>query len=387
MLIAFSCKRRCLCPSCDTKRSLLFAEHLNTNVLLARPHRHVVWSIPKRFRVYFRYDRALTKHLYTAAWRAWRQTVTGLLPGTQTGAVMALHTAGDLLNFHPHVHSLCLDGAVDESGVFHQLPAIDTEQVTAQFAENVFQFLLDAELITEDVAENMRSWEHSGFNVYSAKSTQAEDTDARLFLARYLKRSPLALERISLIEAKSEPTIRIVKHLDDGEATRELSPLEFLAEIQQHIPNTWEQTTRYFGRYAARTRGKERAERQWKLKTKSDSSLGAASPDSSEFHAVGGIASTEPIQKPSRYWAAMIKRVYEVDPLVCDKCGGQMKIIAFLEKQREIEKLCENLGYPRYRAPPPLENESPPAEFNLVPIFDDLMPDSSTSFKPDWPFE
>jgi len=28
----------------------------------------------------------------------------------------------------------------------------------------------------------------------------------------------------------------------------------------------------------------------------------------------------------------LIKRVYEVDPLVCAKCGGQMKIISFIER-------------------------------------------------------
>jgi len=27
----------------------------------------------------------------------------------------------------------------------------------------------------------------------------------------------------------------------------------------------------------------------------------------------------------------LIKRVYEVGPLVCAKCGGQMKVIAFIE--------------------------------------------------------
>ena len=28
-------------------------------------------------------------------------------------------------------------------------------------------------------------------------------------------------------------------------------------------------------------------------------------------------------------WAALIKRVYEMDPLLCPKCGGTMKIVAF----------------------------------------------------------
>ncbi len=87
----------------------------------------------------------------------------------------------------------------------------------------------------------------SVLNVFLAESTPAENRDTRLFLARYLKRSPLSLERTTLIESTFNPTIRLTKILDDGELHRDLSPLEFLAELQQHIPDMWEQTTRYFG--------------------------------------------------------------------------------------------------------------------------------------------
>jgi len=34
---------------------------------------------------------------------------------------------------------------------------------------------------------------------------------------------------------------------------------------------------------------------------------------------------------PSKGWAEMIRKVYEVNPLVCPQCGGTMKIIAFLQ--------------------------------------------------------
>ena len=33
----------------------------------------------------------------------------------------------------------------------------------------------------------------------------------------------------------------------------------------------------------------------------------------------------------SQTWAMLIKRVYEVAPLCCPECGGQMKVVAFLE--------------------------------------------------------
>ena len=41
--------------------------------------------------------------------------------------------------------------------------------------------------------------------------------------------------------------------------------------------------------------------------------------------------------KPSRGWAEMIKKVYEVDPLLCPKCEGQMSIIAFIEDHKVIK--------------------------------------------------
>jgi hypothetical protein len=36
-------------------------------------------------------------------------------------------------------------------------------------------------------------------------------------------------------------------------------------------------------------------------------------------------------QRSSQAWAMLIKRVYEVDPLCCPECGGQMKVISFIE--------------------------------------------------------
>ena len=53
----------------------------------------------------------------------------------------------------------------------------------------------------------------------------------------------------------------------------------------------------------------------------------------------------------------LIKRVYEVDPLACPECGGQMKVIAFIEPPQGdvIEKILRHCGlwHPSTpRAPP-----------------------------------
>ena len=32
-------------------------------------------------------------------------------------------------------------------------------------------------------------------------------------------------------------------------------------------------------------------------------------------------------------WARLIQKIYEVDPLICAKCQGSMRIIAFIENE------------------------------------------------------
>ena len=54
-------------------------------------------------------------------------------------------------------------------------------------------------------------------------------------------------------------------------------------------------------------------------------------------------------------WAALIKAVYEVDPLKCPKCGSTMKIISLIEDAPVIEKIlrhCELWKEPAPRPPP-----------------------------------
>ena len=255
--------------------------------------------------------------------------------------IAVLHTAGDLLHFHPHIHAMALDGTVDGNGTFQQLAKVDLEVLHDYFQQDIFKALLKQELITEEIAESMLSWEHSGFNVWSGEPFT--DPNTRLFLGRYLKKSPISLERMSI---DNNGSVVITRKGDDFNETRSFDPLEFLAELTSHIPNIWEQTTRYYGVFAARTRGA--------TVTKVATPL----PD-------------PPVPKPavSKYWATWIKKIYNVDPLECPKCGGQMKVVAFIHDPREIAAIAKNRGIQPYRAPPPLRSVSLP-EPTVVPVWD-----------------
>jgi hypothetical protein len=98
-------------------------------------------------------------------------------------------------------------------------------------------------------------------------------------------------------------------------------PLDFLAEVTQHIPDPGEHLIRYYGWYSnlpaprLRQADKTRGQRAQRQPAAAGTGIPARSPSARE--ARKGLA-------------ALIKQVYEADPLCCPKCGSAMKIISFI---------------------------------------------------------
>ena len=71
-----------------------------------------------------------------------------------------------------------------------------------------------------------------------------------------------------------------------------------------------------------------------------------------------GAAQPEPapgeVSSLRRRWAEMIRRVYEVDPLVCPKCGSEMRVIGFITQPRVIRRILDHMKKKaRAERPPP----------------------------------
>ena len=45
----------------------------------------------------------------------------------------------------------------------------------------------------------------------------------------------------------------------------------------------------------------------------------------------------------SKQWRELIKKIWEVDPLICPGCGGEMKIIALLHDGEIVAKILKPL--------------------------------------------
>ena len=44
-----------------------------------------------------------------------------------------------------------------------------------------------------------------------------------------------------------------------------------------------------------------------------------------------------------RAWARLLAKVYEVDPMVCPKCGAEMNVIAIIENPAELGRVLRHL--------------------------------------------
>ncbi|MGB9006707.1 MAG: transposase [Candidatus Aminicenantales bacterium] len=330
-LLMFSCRTRGFCPSCHSKRLEEWGEWMRETLLLDVSHRQVVFTIPKRLRIFFKYKRKLLGDLCRLALRAltrYFEAVAGspLVPGV----VAAIQTFGERINLHPHLHFLVTEGGVDETGVFHKIPRLDDSRLTALFAREVLADLVRKELLSPEWAEKILSWQHTGFSVHSLVRATTKPEAERV--GKYMIRPLLSLERLSFEEKEGKVGYRYGK--DEGEQET-MDYLEFIARVTSHIPDKGQVMVRYYGLYANAHRGKVRK--------------------ASLVPSALRIVEEELRRIPSKGWAAMIRKVFEVDPMTCPKCGGSMKVVAFLTDFSVVDRIIDHLKltFVAERPPPP----------------------------------
>ena len=240
-LVAFSCKLRSLCPSCHQKRELLWVAWAEEKLLEDVPHRQVVFTIPKRLRIFFRYDRKLLGELAACAWRALELYFEVSFHGAEVtpGAVGFLQTAGELLNFHPHVHILVTDGGFGPDRGFSRLPRFNSRHLERFFQAEVLRMLVDKGLIAEETVRNLLTWRHSGFSVHAA--VRVNDRQGAARLGRYMIRCPLALNRLSWKEDTAQVgyTARPTRREGPWPTAASWDVLEFIARRGRSHPRAF----------------------------------------------------------------------------------------------------------------------------------------------------
>ena len=105
------------------------------------PHRQFVFTIPKRFRLYFRYNRTLLGKLRRAAWETVKEVYQVVLNVEDAIPVMVetIQSFGSLMNWNSHIHAIISDGAFRRDGTF--IPLTKTA-VTSNCSQHCIHFFL-----------------------------------------------------------------------------------------------------------------------------------------------------------------------------------------------------------------------------------------------------
>jgi hypothetical protein len=148
------------------------------------------------------------------------------------GVIAAIQTFGDRINLHMHLHFLVTEGGTDEAGVFHKIPRIDDSRLAEIFAREVLEFLVRKELLSQEWAELILSWPHSGFNVHSLVRAKTKIEAERV--GKYMLRPVLALDRLTFLEPEGKVGYR---YGEKGAEQETMDYPEFIARVTFHIPD------------------------------------------------------------------------------------------------------------------------------------------------------
>jgi len=198
---------------------------------------------------------------------------------------------------------------VDAAGAFHRVSVFEDARLAALFAR---------ELLSPEWAERLLSWRHTGFSVHSRVRAKTKTEAERV--GKYMIRPVLSLERLAF----PEPDGKVGYRYSQDAAEREtMGYLEFIARVTSHIPDKGQVMVRCCGLIANAHRGKVRKAGR------------------SPFLLRLAEKEVQPI--PSKGWAEMIRKVYEVDPMLCPKCGGMMKVVAFITDYQAVDRIIAHL--------------------------------------------
>ena len=370
--MAFSCKGRRFCPSCHSKKTIRFADDVTHNILYPVPHRQFVFSIPIMLRIYFKYDRKLPtklRHCAKEGLETFFRTVSGLDDGV-LGMITVIHTFGDYAGFHPHLHAIVADGLFRPNGTFYCLPQKDPKELEEIFRSKVLAMLKGEGKINQELIEKLMNWRHSGFSVHAGNQIARDDRNGQKALAEYILRNAFSEQKITYFEDTGKVLYRSAMTHGSNKKNFELfTAEEFIAAITQHIPDKHFHMVGYYGWYSSRSRGdgiKKGVLRPGDEPPQAGNANQATVLDVSDY---------QPPRIPSKAWRDLIKKIREADPLICPRCGHEMKIRSLVHEPAVIERILRHLGlWKRQTAPSGRKAKAPEHGPVVIEDFDDGWP-------------
>jgi len=377
--VAFSCKRRGVCPSCSGRRAAECAIHLVDKVFPTTPTRMWTLTFPRRLRFALAKDARLATTILGIWHRALSSSYRLLakkegFKATRTGAVTFVHRFASNLALNVHFHTVMPDGVFavpapdEERASFIAQPPPKTEEVERLLARVVLRVTrcmskyfegrsddeaLDAmdalaaasmEARKDSDVERRQGRQEAfleGFSLHAATHLHANDRAGLERLCRYGARGPLSLGRLT---KGDDGKIRYtMKRVIRGKQDLVMTGLELVEKLAVLVPPPRVNLVRYHGVFAPGSKL-----RSMVVPGGVAVATACPKPDETKSEVAVGRPPKPVTRDGTSYidWAALLKHVFKIDILACAKCGGRMKVIAVIEQPEVVAKILGHLGMP-----------------------------------------
>jgi len=404
-IVAFSCKRRGFCPSCCARRQAEAAAHLVENVLPIIPYRQFVLSFPIPLRYWLHSNRLLYAKVHSIVIREIHRCIIGRaqregIKDPTPGSISFTQRWGSALNLNPHMHVLCPDGVytrVQGRALFRQADAITDDEVASlveTIAHRVMRHLQnegylsrEGDVVTSPLADDLfrdydaiaqatsssiagkiafgpnagkyvtrigsgfgygeeiplikgkRCASVNGFSLHANTAINSLQRDRLSQLIEYVARGPLSNERLQIRE-DGNVMLQLKSKWADGTSHLLFTPSEFIEKLAALIPPPRSHLVRWAGVFAPNSPYRK------------EITLRPAAKKGFDFTETEGGAG---IRRKNYTWSKMLARVFKIEVLRCDACGGHLRPVCAVTEPDSIRRYLRhmNIDYdPLPRGPP-----------------------------------
>lgn len=259
-----SCNNR-FCPSCQASKAKQWELERNTELIEGIAYYHVVFTVPHELNSLISSNMKETLNLM---FHCVHETLITLCSdkrfmGAKPGIVSVLHTWGQQLLFHPHIH-VCLSGggitpwksfAVTRKKGFLMPEAVLASGFRGRFLSGLKKLYNDGrlDLSVDGSLNDPETWKSFIDRLFQkrwlpfVKETFNGNGNAIRYLARYSYRTAIANSRIVSI-TDTDVTFRYKDYADDSkEKSMTISGTEFVRRYLQHVLPKGFQRIRFAG--------------------------------------------------------------------------------------------------------------------------------------------
>lgn len=306
-----SCRNR-HCPKCQNTQREAWIEQ-RKNDLIPVPYFHVVFTVPDTLnRLFLQHPKVMYGLLFRIVWQTVEQFSATSMQ-VRSGMFALLHTWGQNLSLHPHLHCVIPGGGIDYKNQWRHLKVSRNGKVFLFPVKNlsrVFRGKFIAALQQQIPVEKplLKELRRNNWVVY-AKEPFAGPQQVVEYLGRYSHKVAISNHRILNINDQGV-TFRWRDYRDDKQKIMTLSGDEFLRRFSMHILPKRFVRIRHYGILSSTNR-----------------------PLLREIQHAFGL---EPVVKrEKKHWKEVCRENLGFDPDLCPQCGkGLMVVIQYLDPTR-----------------------------------------------------